>query len=848
MLDFPLSLKFALKELKSGFNGFKIFIICITLGVASIAGVSSINNSIRYAINQDAQKLLGGDIQGRKTYNPITEDDRKVFESYGQVSNQIVMRSMARNIKDDNEFLQTSLIDLKAVDNLYPIYGKLNISSGTYSYGLLGLRNNKWGAVIDWSLKDRLSLSLADQIKIGDINFEVRGFIEKEPDRALNIFSASSKVIISQEAINLTQLIQPGSLVTHVYNIGLFEDYLAQKVELDLKEKFPNIRFKTASNSNNTLKLFFDNILIYLTLLSLSIILISGVGVANTSKTYLLDRLKTIAILKSFGCEKNFIFWVYFLQFSILTILGIILGITLGALVPFIVEFFLEDILPFKSFIGLDFLFLFKISLLVLIISLLFFILPLLQANDITTAQLFRPKANFDFFKDIKKYLLVFIILGIITFLLILFVTNKFLLTFYFISGVLFVFIFFYFISKFLIYLVKIVSGKFDSSLSSMPITRMAISNLWRPYNITTQIILSLGIALTVVVCILQVELNISSQISNNIPKRAPSLFFIDLQSHQREEFEKIINDNKNISDVRIAKIIRGRLVEVNGSPASSLNPPKDIEWIFRGERGISQSGVIPLGANIIEGEWWEENHSGKNLVSIDQRIMDGLDLNIGDTIGVNILGRKIIGEIYNSRNVEWQSGGMNFSIIFSPNSLEGIPGSLMGTINLTSLSERNIEREIVSKIPNVTIIQVRKVVDVIKEVLETLLVAVRVPLVIAVISGILVLISAIMAGNVRKLYETVLLKVLGAKRLQILSLFFLEYTLLGLAVGIISFFIGNICSFLFLNFIMNIEPEFFIFQVLITVLFTMSIIIFIGLMGMWNALSYKPNIFLRNE
>ena len=231
MLNLPLPLKFALKELKSGISGFKIFIVCIALGVASIAGVSSINNSIRYAVNQDAQKLLGGDIQGRKTYNPITQKEEEVFESYGQVSRQVVMRSMARNMNDDNEFLQTSLIDLKAVDNLYPIYGDVDVYDTQYTYQLLGLKNNKWGAIVDRSLKSRLSLSLDDEIKIGDINFEVRGFIEKEPDRTLNLFTASSRVIIAQEAIYLTQLIQPGSLITYVYNIGLYKNYLAQKVQ-----------------------------------------------------------------------------------------------------------------------------------------------------------------------------------------------------------------------------------------------------------------------------------------------------------------------------------------------------------------------------------------------------------------------------------------------------------------------------------------------------------------------------------------------------------------------------------------------------------------------------------------
>ena len=190
----------------------------------------------------------------------------------------------------------------------------------------------------------------------------------------------------------------------------------------------------------------------------------------------------------------------------------------------------------------------------------------------------------------------------------------------------------------------------------------------------------------------------------------------------------------------------------------------------------------------------------------------------------------------------------MNFTLIFSPNSLEGIPGSLMGTISLASSSGLNIEREIVSRLPNVTIIQVGKVVDVIKEVLGKLLVAVRVPLIIAVLAGVLVLISAIMAGNMRKLYEAVLLKVLGAKRLQILLLFFLEYSLLGLVVGFISFFVGNICSFLFLKFIMSIEPVFFAFNNFTIILFTVCIIIFVGLIGMWNTLGVRSNIFLRNE
>jgi putative ABC transport system permease protein len=298
-----------------------------------------------------------------------------------------------------------------------------------------------------------------------------------------------------------------------------------------------------------------------------------------------------------------------------------------------------------------------------------------------------------------------------------------------------------------------------------------------------------------VLVCIALLEANLNAQINGELPDQAPSMFFIDIQPPKTEEFEAIVEAQDGVEKVTLASMIRGRITKIDGVRAADAAITPEARWAIRGERGISQSPDMPDNAHLVEGEWWSVDHEGENLLSLDVQVAEGMGLGIGDTLTVSILGREITAQIANLRDVRWESGAMNFALIFSPNALRGAPGMYIATVNSEDGAEEAIERAVVDAMPNVTIVQVREALEILEQVLGALGTAVRVTAAVALIAGALVLAGAIAAGHARRIYESVVLKVLGATRSDVLKAFIFEYCLLGLATGTIAAVVGSDCG-----------------------------------------------------
>ena len=844
-----LALRLALRELRGGLRGFRIFLACLALGVTAIGGAASLNESVKAGIDGNAQPILGGDLQARLSNGPLDEPKLAAMRQAGDVSYQVQLRSMARTEDVADTVTARSLVELKAVDGAYPLYGAVELATPGALGELLANRDGLWGAVIEPSLLTRLKVQVGDQIKVGDATLQVRGVITKEPDRLVTPTTSGPRVLISADALPSTDLVQTGSFLTHVYNIRVTGKETAQALRDRLTKQFPDAgwRLRGLAQAAQGIENFLDNVTLFLTLVGMTALLTGGIGVANAVAAYLNGRMTTIATLKCLGAPAHVIFAMYAIQISILAFAGIAIGLGLAAVVAPVALYFIGDLLPVKAQMGVYPAALFRAAVFGVLSAAVFALWPLARARDIPPVALFR-NALAQRGRPPLRYLIALVLLAGALAAYTVLTAEQPRFAMYFVAGAAVSLVLFRAAAGGVMRLAARLVSNRRGLTSGRPSLRLALANLYRPGAPTTAVVLSLGLGLSVLVAIALLQTNLNARINNGLPSDAPSMFFIDIQPSQTEEFTKLVGAVPGVNKVIAASMIRGRITKLNGVPVEQATIDPDARWAVRSERGLSQAATMPENAKIVAGEWWAADHSGDNLLSLDDAGAKGLRLGLGDTVSVDILGREITAKIANLRDVRWQSGAMNFTLIFSPNALAGAPGMYIATVNSDAGTEDKIEQAVVQAMPNVTVVQVREALEMVRDVLESLSVAVRLTASVALLAGALVLAGAIAAGHSRRIYESVVLKVLGATRSDILRAFLFEYCLLGLATGIIAAGVGSLSAWAIVTKLMKISWEMDVLLALEVIVACVGVTLAAGFSGTWRALGNKAAPLLRNE
>jgi putative ABC transport system permease protein len=358
----------------------------------------------------------------------------------------------------------------------------------------------------------------------------------------------------------------------------------------------------------------------------------------------------------------------------------------------------------------------------------------------------------------------------------------------------------------------------------------------------------SLGLGLTVLVAIALIEGNLQRQVTEQMPDQAPGFYFIDIQSDQVDAFTRTVRDFEGVREVNSVPMLRGRIVEVNGTPVSEATIPEDVRWVFQGDRGITWARTPPDNASIVKGDWWPSDYSGKPLMSLDDEVARKVGLEPGDSMTVNVLGRNVEAEIANWRAVEWSDLQINFVMMFSPGLLSNAPQSHIATVKMAAAQESALEREVNEQFPNVSAIRVKDVLDRVGQILENIALAVRSTASITVLAGTLVLAGAIAAGHRRRIYDSVVLKVLGATKRDVTGAFLLEYGLLGLVTAAIAAVIGTAAAWVVMTEVM--QGAFAVLPMAIagTAVAATAVTLAFGFAGTWRALQQKAAPLLRNE
>ncbi|HWN52050.1 MAG TPA: FtsX-like permease family protein, partial [Xanthobacteraceae bacterium] len=738
----------------------------------------------------------------------------------------------------------------KAVDGAYPFYGAVVTEPAADLAALLAHRDGTFGVAADPALLTRLDLEPGARLTIGGAALELRAALVSEPDKLAGGIGFGPRLLMSEEALRATGLVQPGSLVRWLYRLrlpaNLGEDAAAQTVEA-AKAQFPEAGWEIRSRNNAApqLERNVERFSQYLTLVGLTALLVGGIGVANSAKHFLDRKRDVIATMKSIGATGSRVVAIYFVEVLILASIGIVIGLAVGAALPFGVAAMFGAIIPLPLAPAL-----YPVQLALalaygLLTAATFSLWPLGRAHDVPVSALFRDQiapqrrlprsryivavaatatafavsavaAAFD-----RKIAIIFIVAAVTVF------------------GIL----------RLIASLVMVVASRVPRPRTT--VLRLAISNIFRPGALTPTVVMSLGLGLALLVTVLEVDANLRRQFAAALPERAPSFYFVDIPSDVVERFDDLVHHEAPRAKLERVPMLRGRIVGARGVSAEDLKPKPEAAWVLQSDRGITYTSQLPAGSRIVAGDWWTSDYSGPPLVSFEKQIADGLGLKLGDEITVNVLGRNFSARIANLRSVDWNSLGINFVLVFSPGAFRGAPHTEIATVTYpgggTVAEEIALLKAVTDTLPGVTAVRVKDALDAVAGVVMNLVLAVRAASSITLIAAVMVLGGALAAGHRHRVYDAVILKTLGATRRQLMTAYALEYLLLGSTTVVFGVAAGSIAGWRIVVDLMTLPFHWqggpAIAAAMIAVLVTMIF----GLMGTWPALGRKPAAVLRN-
>ncbi len=838
-----MALRLAGRDLRGGLGGYWIFLLCIALGVAAIAGVGSVAGSLSDGLGREGRTVLGGDAAFSTVSQPLGPAETDWLAARGRLSRVVSARSMAR--AGD----QAGLIDIKAVDGAYPVAGAVTLDPPQPLAPALALVDGIFGIVADDAIVGRLGLKVGDRLHIGAADVVLRGILRSEPDRLAGGIAFAPSVLMSQDALAATKLIQPGSLAKFTLRVDLAgpdDDAALSRLVTEARAAFPEAgwEIKTRNNVSPEFDRNLGRFTQFLTLIGLTALVVGGVGVANAVKAAMERKRASLAVLKALGAPGSSVFAMGLAQVMLVALLGVLAGVVIGGALPFLASASFGALIPLPlvpsihpAALGLGALYGFLTALV--------FSLPTLgRIHDVPVSALFRDAVDPDpgRLRLVYRVALGFAVVALAACAIGFSQDHR--LAAYDVAATLLVFA-----------LLRLVAWGFMAAARAMPRPRsvewrLALGNIHRPGALTSAVVLSLGLGLTLLVTLALIDSNIQNQITEARPGVTPSFFFADVPNREAEGFLAFVKQKAPAAVLEDVPILRGRITAVNDIAADKVKAKDGATWVLEGDRGITFADAPPKGSRIVAGEWWPAGYSGKPLVSFDRELADGIGLKLGDSVTVNVLGRPVTATVANLRKVDWQNMGINFVMVFSPNTFRGAPYMALATAAFPTddtARDTALARDVAVAYPAITTIRVRDILEAVNGFVGKLGTATRAASAVTILSSVLVLSGALAAGRRARVYDSVMLKVLGATRRRLLLAFVLEYGLLGLGTALFGVLAGTAAAYGVVKEVMGFDFAFAWQPALEASLAALVVTVGLGLLGTWRILGQRPAGYLRN-
>ena len=888
----PLPLRLAWRELRAGVAGFRVFLVCLILGVAAIAAITSTTQTIRDSLAREGRNILGADISLRLRHRAA--NPAELEQLAGLVSNPATdiagitgMQALAG--KQEMRILSR----LKAVDDNYPLYGELRLQPSIPLQKALMRDSDSGlhGVALEPIVLQRLGVALGDRIFIGALEAEIRALVLHEPDRLSDGFAFGPRIFLNREAMEKTELMRQGSVFSHHYKLRLggaggggetaeggsapqknepvCDEARLQSIADGLRARMPESgwHMHDCSNSAPELERFVSILSQFLVLVGLMALIVGGIGVANAVRGYLDAKRPTLATLKCLGAPGVLLFRVYMLQILALTLLGTGIGVLLGALAP------LPLLQPLGGVLEIPLTFRPHIKALGLaaacgfLVALGFAVWPLARAREIRAVALFRAQVAPVRKHPRRRYVLLTTALFLALIGLLFAFTEDWRFALWFLGIIGISMLVFWLLARLAMLLAQRCSGAGGGrptanggeaeknpqtargKMGVGAIGRIALRNIARRGSFAPDIVLALGMGLTLLTTVAMTDNALSQRIQQHLIDEAVAFFFLNVASDEADEFARRMENAEGVLEVARAPILRGRIVRVGGVPASELNPSEDAEWALRGDRGLSYERNLPGDSTLVSGEWWPQDYDGPPLLSLADDIARGLGAGIGDTLTVNVLGRELTAEIANTRDFEWRDIGIHFALIFTPNALQSAPHSYLFTVSTDQdiAREAALQRLVVREYPGVTAIWVREIAEQVNRLAENVGLAIRASSVLSLIIGVVVLGGVMAADHRHRRRESVLWKVLGAGRKRVIAIYALEYVLLASAAALFAALCGSMASWVITAQVIELEWVWG-WQLLPMMPIAVLVALFLALIGAWRLLGQRPGTVLREE
>lgn len=833
----------ALREFRASWRRLLFFFVCIAIGVGSIVALRSIIRNFREVFTSDARSIFSADVQvdSNRPWSPQARSivDR-IANAYGQVGRAETIEASTMLRPADPSHEGAMMVELKGIEAPFPFYGTYTIEGKQFSHQLLAGR----GVLVGRPVIDRLDLKVGDNVKIGDLVFQIRGILEREPGGSGG-FRFGPRVLMARSDLEAAGLTGFGSRARRKILFKIPDEKL-QPVVKDLRQELKPylIRVRSYRESQENLGDQFTRAENFLSLTGLIILVLGGIGISSVTRVFVEQKRKTIAVLKCIGGTGWKIIAVYLSQVLILGLAGSFLGILLARIALWVVRNYYSATLPPELHYTLHTGAVFQGLGVGILITILFSALPLLRIRRIKPNVLLRDDEK----KERRPFDLMQwstgIAVGAGLILLSSWQAGSFRIGFFFLGGLAFTALALHFAATLLIALVRRIKNTSSFSL------RYAISGLYRPGNQTRVVVMAVGLGSFFIIAVQSLQSNLLHDLDFDERKNMANMYLIDIQKDQKEELEKILRE-KIRGKTELVPTLRARIFAINGKQIDfeSADYKKDRERLGH-EYTVTYRGKLEQNEAVIAGKFWNDSPTSTPEISIEESMKGTMGLDVGGTITFDILGRKITAKVTSIRRVDWRNSRTGFYVLFRPGTLENAPQMFIAAIDgPTEQKERSrFQRLIVDRFPSISIIDVMDIVRDIRRLLNHVTLGISFIGIFVLLSGALILIGSISLTKYQRIYESAVLKTLGAKRKLLVTILFVEYGLLGIVSGIIGSLAAMALSYSVGRFVFEIPWRYTLQIYAAGIVLTVVVVIAVGALASLDVLNRKPLATLRAQ
>jgi putative ABC transport system permease protein len=838
------ALRMAWRETRAAWRQFAAFLVCVTLGVAALSAVGTLAANLDETLGREAKALLGGDVEARST-RAFDAGFEAALAPLGAAGATVTRTRELVGMAREPAGGRTLLVELKAVDGDYPLYGRLEVSPPAPLAALVA----DDGAVVGEPLLARLGLRVGDRFQLGAVELTVRGVVAREPDRPATVVSLGPRVFLSAAALDRSGLVRLGSRVRHRVLLRLPEASPPPRARdlLAAATDDPAARVVTYDEAQPGLRRFFVQLTTYLGLVGLVSLLVGGIGVASAIATFLRRRLATIAILKCVGAESRTLLATYLLQTQVLGLLGSAAGAVLGVAVQPLVVALLAGVVPFELSARPEPATILRAVAMGVLTTLLASLWPLLRVRAVRPSLLLRATVDARAGRGRRPWPVALPIAAGLAALCV-WQAGSLKVGAIFVGAAL----------AALVALAALARGLALAARLSARARGLAwrhgVANLHRPGGQTAVVVVSLGVGVMLLVAVALLERGLAQQIDHEQRREAPSFFFIDVQPDQRDGFASLVADAAGAAPT-LTPVVRARLAAIDGAAVSRAMVERrrarqdDRTWYLTRDYVLTAAAAPPDGNVVLRGRWWTEAEAAATpRVSVEEDAAKALGVDVGSRLAFDVQGVTIEASVDSVRRVDWQSLSTNFFVIFSQGALDGAPTTYVATARVPPAAETRLQDQVVRAFPNVTAIPVRDVLERVSGVLDQLALAIRVIALFSIASGLVVMVGALTASRYQRLYESVILRTMGATRATVARAFAVEYGCLGAAAGLGGSLLATVLAWIVLRFVLAVPWTFEPATVALGVVTTTALAVAIGFLATFRLLGAKPLPVLRRE